>query len=86
MVMVLLAQEAETPAGNPVAIPIPCDPEVVCVMFGMAALMQTVGKLEAALTVGNVILIVITSETVQPPEAVTVTVYIPPAVAIKETP
>ena len=86
MVMVLVAQEAVTPAGNPVALPIPCDPEVVCVMFVMAVLMQTVGVLEAALTVGRLMLTVMLSETVQPPAAVTVTVYTPLAVALKATP
>ena len=74
MVMVLVAQEAVTPAGNPDGLPIPCDPEVVCVMLGKAVLTQTDGVLEAALTVGKLMSIVITSETVQPPASVTVTV------------
>ena len=86
MVMVLVAQEALTPAGNPVALPIPCDPEVVCVMFVKGVLTQTDGVLEAALTVGKLMSIVITSETMQPPAVVTVTVYTPLAVALKATP
>ena len=43
MVMVLPAKEAVTPAGNPVAVPIPVAPVVVWVMEGVRAiLIQTV--------------------------------------------
>ena len=73
MVMVLFAQEAVTPDGNPVTTPIPFDPVVVCVIAVNAELIQTVGVEEAALTVGRLISTVILSETVQPPAAVVVT-------------
>ena len=48
--MVFDAHEALTPVGNPVAVPIPVAPVVVCVMFVMAALIQTVGVDDAAPT------------------------------------
>ncbi len=48
MVIVLLAHAAVTPAGNPVAVPIPVAPVVVCVIFVKAVLIQSVGVLEAA--------------------------------------
>ena len=41
--IVFPAQAALNPVGNPVAVPIPVAPVVVCVMFVMAALIQTVG-------------------------------------------
>ena len=47
MVMVLDAQAAVTPAGNPVAEPIPVAPVVVCVMFVNAVLIHNVGVDEA---------------------------------------
>ena len=43
MVMLLLAHAAVTPAGNPVAVPIPVAPVVVCVMLVNAVLIQSVG-------------------------------------------
>ena len=43
MVIVFEAQVAVTPDGNPVAVPIPVAPVVVCVIFVMAVLIQTVG-------------------------------------------
>ena len=51
IVIVLLAQLAVTPAGKPVAEPIPVAPVVLCVMFVMGVLIQTVGLELAALTV-----------------------------------
>ena len=51
MVMVFDAQEADTPAGKPVAAPIPIAPVVVCVISVSAVLMQSVGVDDAALTV-----------------------------------
>ena len=45
------AQAALTPAGNPVAVPIPVAPEVVCVIFVNVVLIHKVGVLEAAPTV-----------------------------------
>ena len=42
---------ALTPVGKPVAVPMPVAPVVVCVMVGIAVLMQTVGVDDAALVV-----------------------------------
>jgi hypothetical protein len=39
MVIVLLAHDAVTPAGNPVAVPIPVAPVVVWVMAGLSAVL-----------------------------------------------
>ena len=51
MVMVLDAQAALNPVGNPVAVPIPVAPVVVCVIFVRAELIHKVGVDEAAPTV-----------------------------------
>ena len=51
IVIVLDAQEAVTPPGRPVAVPIPVAPVVVCVIAVRAVLMQRVGVEEAAPTV-----------------------------------
>ena len=48
IVIVLDAQAAVTPAGSPVAVPMPVAPVVVCVMFVSAVLIQRVGVEEAA--------------------------------------
>ena len=48
IVMVFDAQLAVTPDGNPVAVPIPVAHVVVCVIFVMAVLIQTVGVDDAA--------------------------------------
>ena len=42
---------ALTPEGNPVAVPMPLAPVVVCVMVVRALLIQMVGVLDAALVV-----------------------------------
>ena len=47
MVMVLDAHEAVTPAGRPVAVPIPVAPVVVRVILVKAVLIQSVGLLDA---------------------------------------
>ncbi len=47
MVMVLLAQAAVTPAGKPVAVPIPVALVVVCVILVKAVLIHKVGVLDA---------------------------------------
>ena len=51
IVMVFDAQLAVTPDGKPVAVPIPVAPVVVCVIFVMAVLIQTVGVDDATLAV-----------------------------------
>jgi hypothetical protein len=43
MVIVLEAQDAVTPAGKPVAVPIPVAPVVVCVIAVKAVLIHRVG-------------------------------------------
>ncbi len=47
IVIVLAAQEAVTPAGRPVAVPMPVAPVVVCVMAVRAVLRHSVGVAEA---------------------------------------
>ena len=47
IVIVLPAHAAVTPAGKPVAVPIPVAPVVVCVIFVKAVLIHKVGLLEA---------------------------------------
>ena len=67
MVMVLLAHAAVTPAGNPVGVPIPVAPVVVCVIDGVrAVLIQTV---EVA---GDCVVTVLAAVTVIVPVAFTV--------------
>ncbi len=69
MVMVLLAQAAATPAGKPVAVPMPVAPVVVLVIFVKAVLTHKVGVLEAVpavLTADTVIVPVALTEP-QPP-------------------
>ena len=51
MVIVFDAHAAVTPAGKPVAAPMPVAPVVVCVMAVSGVLIQSVGVDEAALTV-----------------------------------
>jgi hypothetical protein len=59
MLMVLEAQEAVTPAGRPVAEPIPVAPVVVCVMLVNAVLIQSVGVEEAALAVFAAVTVIV---------------------------
>ena len=48
IVIVLLAHAAVTPAGKPVAVPMPVAPVVVCVMLVNAVLIHNVGDELAA--------------------------------------
>jgi hypothetical protein len=68
-VIVLAAQAAVTPAGKPVAAPIPVAPVVVWVMFGIAELIHTVGVEEAAETVlfGVTVIVPVAFTAPQPP-------------------
>ena len=50
MVIILLAQAAVTPAGNPVAVPMPVALVVVCIIFVKAVLTVSVGVDDAAPT------------------------------------
>lgn len=51
MVITLFNQEAVTPAGRPIGVPIPVAPVVVMVMGVSAVLIQSVGVDEGALAV-----------------------------------
>ena len=51
MVIVLAAQDAVTPEGKPVAVPIPVAPVVVCVIAVNDVLTHKVGEEDAALAV-----------------------------------
>jgi hypothetical protein len=48
MIITSEAQAALTPAGNPVAVPMPVAPVVACVIFVNAVLIHSVGVLDAA--------------------------------------
>ena len=63
------AQAALTPAGNPVAVPIPVAPVVVCVIFVNAVLIHSVGVLEAAPAVlsGLTVIVPVAFTVPQPP-------------------
>ena len=69
IVMVLLAQAAETPAGSPVAVPIPLAPVVVCVIFVSAVLIQSVGVEDAtpAVLLGVTTMVPVALTVPQPP-------------------
>jgi hypothetical protein len=92
MVILLLAHVAVTPAGKPVAVPMPVAPLVVWVMEGVrAVLIHTVGVEEAALTVlpGFTVIVNDVGLPVHPlAEGVTVTVpvmdVVPLLVAVKD--
>ena len=69
MVMVLDAKAAVTPAGNPVAAPIPVAPVVACVILVNAVLMHKVGVDEAAPAVlfGVTVMVPVALTLPQPP-------------------
>ena len=69
MVIVLEAQDAVTPAGRPVAVPMPVAPVVVCVIVVRAVLMQSVGVEEAAEAVlaGVTVMVPVAFTLPQPP-------------------
>ena len=48
MLITFAAQATLTPAGNPVAVPIPVAPVVACVILVKAVLIHKVGVLDAA--------------------------------------
>lgn len=74
MVIVLLAHEAVTPAGNPVGAPMPVAPVVECVTGVIGILMQTEGVDEGRLTVLLGVTVIVPVEFIipQPPVRVTV--------------
>ena len=69
MVIVLEAQAAVTPAGRPVAVPIPVAPVVVCVIAVKAVLMHSVGVEEAvpAVLSGVTVIVPVADTLPQPP-------------------
>ena len=69
MVMVLEAKAAVTPAGNPVAAPIPVAPVVVKVILVSGVLIQSVGVDDGAETVlsGVTVIVPVALTTPQPP-------------------
>ena len=68
-VIVLAAQDAVTPAGRPVAVPIPVAPVVACVIAVKAVLMHSVGVEDAVLTVlsGVTVIVPVAFAIPQPP-------------------
>ena len=69
IVITFAAQAALTPAGNPVAMPIPVVPVVACVIFVKAVLIHKVGVLDAAPTVltGVTVIVPVALTEPQPP-------------------
>ena len=67
--MVLEAQAAVTPAGKPVAVPMPVAPVVACVMLVNAVLIHTVGLLDAvpAVLAGVTVIVPVAFTDPQPP-------------------
>ena len=59
IVIVLEAHAAVTPAGKPVAVPMPVAPVVVCVIFVSAVLIHSVGDDDAALTVFAAVTVIV---------------------------
>jgi len=82
--MVLADHAALTPAGNPVGVPIPVAPVVVCVIAVRAVLIQSVGVEDAALTVllGVTVIVPVAVTVPQPPVKVTVYVNAPDTVGV----
>ena len=69
MVIVLLAHAAVTPAGNPVATPIPVAPVVVWVIGTKAVFIHNAGELDPAVAVfiGSTIILPVAFTELQPP-------------------
>ena len=69
ILIVLLAQAALTPAGSPVAVPMPVAPVVACVIFVNAVLIHKVGVLDAAPAVlfGVTVIVPVAFTLPQPP-------------------
>ena len=63
------AQAALTPAGSPVAVPMPVAPVVACVIFVNAVLIHKVGVLDAAPAVlaGVTVMVPVALTELQPP-------------------
>ena len=70
IVIVLLAHAAVTPVGNPVAVPIPIAPVVVCVILFNTEFIHMVGVEDAAL----VVLFVVAEQKEKPPQEAAYTI------------
>lgn len=77
MVIVLLAQAADTPEGSPVTVPMPVAPFVAWVMAVKAVLIQSVGVEEAAPTVLTALKVAMA------PDHCELVLMVPPVVAVK---
>ena len=68
-VIVLLFQEAATPVGRPVAVPMPVAPVVVCVIGVSVVLIQIVGLVDggAAVFVASTVIVPVALTTPHPP-------------------
>jgi hypothetical protein len=86
IVMVSPDQTAVTPAGKPVAVPIPVAPVVVCVMLVKAVLIHKVGVEDAAETVlsGVTAIVPVAFSVSQPPINGMLYVNVPEAVGVPE--
>ena len=69
IVIVLLTHAAETPAGSPVAVPMPVAPMVTCVIFVNDVLIHSLDVLDAAPTVlaGVTVIVPVAFTVPQPP-------------------
>ena len=69
IVIVLLAQAALTPAGSPIAVPMPVAPVVACVILVNAVLIHSVGVLDAtpAVLTGVTVIVPVAFTVSQPP-------------------
>ena len=69
MVITSEAQAALTPAGKPVAVPIPVAPVVACVIFVNSVLIHSVGVLDAvpAVLSGVTVIVPVAFTIPQPP-------------------
>jgi len=69
MLITFAAQAALTPAGNPVAVPMPVAPVVACVILVNAVLIHKVGVLDAAVAVlfGVTVIVPVAFTEPQPP-------------------
>ena len=69
MVIVLVANDAVTPAGNPVAVPMPVALVVACVIAVKAVLIHKVGVLDAvpAVLLGLTVMVPVAFTLPQPP-------------------
>ncbi len=71
MLITFAAHAALTPAGNPVAVPMPVAPVVACVILVKAVLIQSVGVEEAAPAVlfGVTVIVPVAMTEPQPPDS-----------------